>query len=54
MDAPEALAFLRSNKNIRALISSAELASSSGMQLVSDARALAGPQPALHHFDVVT
>jgi two-component system cell cycle response regulator len=44
MDAPEALAFLRSEKNIRTLISSAELVSTSGMQLVSDARALAGPR----------
>ena len=48
MDGPEALAFLRSDKNIRALISSAELASTSGMQLVSDARALAGPQRPLY------
>ena len=48
MDAPEALAFLRSDKNIRALISSAELVSTSGMQLVSDARALAGPQRPLY------
>ena len=54
MDAPEALAFLRSDKNIRALISSAELVSTSGMQLVSDARALAGPQRPLYIiFDVV-
>jgi two-component system cell cycle response regulator len=48
MDAPEALVFLRSDKNIRALISSAELVSTSGMQLVSDARALAGPQRPLY------
>jgi two-component system cell cycle response regulator len=48
MDAPEALAFLRSEKNIRALISSAELVSSSGIQLVSDARALAGAQRPLY------
>jgi DNA-binding response OmpR family regulator len=48
MDAPEALAFLRSDKNIRALISSAELVSTSGMQLVSEARALAGPQRPLY------
>jgi diguanylate cyclase (GGDEF)-like protein len=48
MDGPEALAFLRSDKNIRALISSAELVSTSGMQLVSDARALAGPQRPLY------
>ena len=40
--------FLRSDKNIRALISSAELVSTSGMQLVSDARALAGPQRPLY------
>ena len=48
MDAPEALVFLRSDKNIRALISSAELVSTSGMQLVSDARALAGSQRPLY------
>jgi two-component system, cell cycle response regulator len=47
-DAPEALAFLRSEKNVRALISSAELASTSGIQLVSDARTLAGAQRPLY------
>jgi two-component system cell cycle response regulator len=48
MDAPEALAFLRTEKNVRALISSAELASTSGIQLVSDARTLAGVQRPLY------
>ena len=47
-DAPEALAFLRSEKNVRTLISSAELASTSGIQLVSDARTLAGAQRPLY------
>jgi DNA-binding response OmpR family regulator len=47
-DAPEALAFLRSEKNVRALISSAELASTSGIQLVSDAWTLAGAQRPLY------
>lgn len=48
IDAPEALAFLRAETNIRALISSTELASCSGMQLVSDARSLAGVQRPLY------
>jgi PleD family two-component response regulator len=48
MDAPEALAFLRTEKNVRALISSAELASTSGIQLVSDVRTLAGAQRPLY------
>jgi two-component system, cell cycle response regulator len=41
-DAPEALAFLRLEKSVRALITSAELATTSGLQLVHDARTLAG------------
>jgi diguanylate cyclase (GGDEF)-like protein len=48
MDAPEALEFLRSEKHVRALISSTELASTSGIQLVSDARTLAGAQRPLY------
>lgn len=47
-DAPEALAFLRAETGVRALISSTELASCSGMQLVSDARSLAGVQRPLY------
>jgi len=48
MDAPEALACLQANKDIRALITSAELASTSGIQLVSEARALAGAERPLY------
>ena len=48
VDAPEALEFLRSEKNVRALISSTELASTSGIQLVSDARALAAARRPLY------
>jgi diguanylate cyclase (GGDEF)-like protein len=47
-DAPEALAFLQVEKDIRALITSTELASSSGIRLVSDARRLAGAQRPLY------
>ncbi len=48
MDAPEALARLQAEKDIRALITSAELVSTSGVQLVGDARALAGAQRPLY------
>lgn len=48
MDAPEALACLESDKDIRALITSAELASTSGIHLVSEARALAGAERPLY------
>lgn len=48
MDAPEAIACLKSNKDVRALITSTELASSSGFQLVSDARMLAGSRRPLY------
>jgi two-component system cell cycle response regulator len=48
MDAPEALACLQADKEIRALITSAELSSTSGIQLVRDARALAGAQRPLY------
>ncbi len=48
MDAPEALAFLGTEKSVRALISSTELASTSGIHLASDARALAGIQRPLY------
>ena len=49
MDAPAALVFLRSDKNIRALISSAELVST-GQRCTRPGRTSAPP---LHHFDVV-
>lgn len=48
MDGPEALARLRATKDIRALITSAELASTSGIQLVKDARTIAGAQRPLY------
>jgi diguanylate cyclase (GGDEF)-like protein len=48
MDAPEALAYLRTERSIRALITSTELASTSGFQLVGDARDLAGAQRPLY------
>lgn len=48
MDAPEALACLRAERNICVLITSAELASTSGVKLVSDARSLAGAQRPLY------
>ena len=47
-DAPEALAFLQEEKAIRALITSTELPSTSGMQLVSNARSLADAQRPLY------
>ena len=47
-DAPAVLACLQAEKHIRALITSAELASTSGFRLVSDARALAGTQRPLY------
>ncbi|MGO9699476.1 MAG: diguanylate cyclase [Xanthobacteraceae bacterium] len=47
-DAPEALAFLQVEKDIRALITSTELTSASGIRLVSDARTLAGAQRPLY------
>jgi two-component system cell cycle response regulator len=48
MDAPEALACLRADTEIRALITSFELPSMSGVQLVSDVRAFAGAQRPLY------
>ena len=48
MDAPEALACLRAERDVCVLITSAELVSTSGVQLVSDARALAGAQRPLY------
>jgi two-component system, cell cycle response regulator len=48
MDAPEALACLQAEKSIRTLITSAELASTSGIQLVGNARLLAGGQRPLY------
>jgi two-component system, cell cycle response regulator len=48
MDAPEALGCLQADSDIRALITSTVLASTSGMQLVSDARTLAGTQRPLY------
>jgi two-component system cell cycle response regulator len=48
MDAPEALACLQAERNVCVLITSAELVSTSGVQLVSDARALAGAQRPLY------
>ena len=48
MDAPEALACLRAERDVCVLITSAELASTSGAQLVSAARALAGAQRPLY------
>ncbi len=47
-DAPEALSFVQAEKDIRALISSTELASVSGIQLVRDARTLGGAQRPLY------
>jgi two-component system cell cycle response regulator len=44
-DAPEALAFLQTENNIRALISSMELASISGIELARSARRLTGQCP---------
>jgi two-component system cell cycle response regulator len=44
-DAPEALAFLQTEHNVRALISSMELASISGIELVRSARKLTGQRP---------
>ena len=48
MDAPEALECLRAQPDVRAVITSAELASKSGMQFVADARAFAGAQRPLY------
>jgi diguanylate cyclase (GGDEF)-like protein len=48
MDAPEGLAFLRAEKDVRAVLSSVELGSMSGIQLVSEARALAGVERPLY------
>lgn len=48
MDAPEALACLRAEKSIRALITSTELPSTSGLRLVSDARTIAGARRPLY------
>jgi two-component system, cell cycle response regulator len=48
MDAPEALACLQAERDVCVLITSAELVSTSGVQLVSDARALAGAQRPLY------
>jgi two-component system, cell cycle response regulator len=48
IDGPQALAFLQADPTVRALISSVELASYSGMQLVRDARILAGTQRPLY------
>ncbi len=48
MDAPEALAALKAEPDIRALITSAELASMSGVQFVGEARALAGAERPLY------
>ncbi len=48
MDAPEALACLQAERDVCVLITSAELASTSGIRLVSDARALAGAQRPLY------
>jgi two-component system cell cycle response regulator len=44
-DAPEALAFLQAEHDVRALISSIELASISGIELVKNARRLTGQRP---------
>jgi two-component system, cell cycle response regulator len=48
MDAPDALACLRGENEIRALITSFELPSMSGVQLVGDVRALAGARRPLY------
>jgi two-component system, cell cycle response regulator len=48
MDAPDALACLRAETDIRALITSFELPSMSGVQLVSDVRTFAGAQRPLY------
>src|SRR5579864_616957 len=48
MDAPEALACLQAERDVCVLITSAELVSTSGVQLVSDARALANAQRPLY------
>jgi diguanylate cyclase (GGDEF)-like protein len=48
MDAPEALACLRADTDIRTPITSAELGASSGIQLVSEARMLADAQRPLY------
>jgi two-component system, cell cycle response regulator len=48
MDGPQALACLQADSEVRAIISSVELTSYSGMQLVRDARTLAGVQRPLY------
>jgi two-component system cell cycle response regulator len=48
MDGRAALAFLRADKSVRALITSTELASISGMRLVNEARMLADAQRPLY------
>lgn len=48
VDAGEALDHVQADKSIRAVITSAELASSSGVRLVADARRLAGTQRPLY------
>jgi two-component system, cell cycle response regulator len=48
VDGGEALDHVQADKSIRALITSAELASSSGVRLVADARCLAGTQRSLY------
>ena len=48
MDAPEGLAFLQAEKDVRTVISSVELGSMSGIQLAGEARALAGVERPLY------
>jgi diguanylate cyclase (GGDEF)-like protein len=47
-NAPDTLTFLQTGKDVRALITSAELQSGSGIELVSNARALAGSRRPLY------
>ena len=47
-DADEALAYIRNNPDVRALITCAELASMSGVELCKQARALTGNQRPLY------
>ena len=48
MDAPEGLAFLQAEKDIRAVISSVKLGPMCGIQLAGEARALAGVERPLY------
>ena len=54
VDGPEALAYIKSNPGVSALITSAELTAMSGIELCWETRLLVGARPRdLHHPDVL-